>query len=210
MAGTPGSRARSASPLLAVPGSRPARRLPRAPARVLRLPLQPHSNMASSVCACPALLFKIIILCVCAANSLNDLSQRSQDASHPPARGTLAPASRWVPRCGPRPPTHSHGHTSRPPRPRPFLLPGDPSVHGVQKVRTNGVSADAAAGARGHTPHTPPAHFCSPGSRAFGRPSAQTCALSAEGRFGAERNAILSATPAPPGAPPAPSPGHLH
>jgi hypothetical protein len=35
------------------------RRLPRARARVLQLPLQPHSNMASSLCACPAVFFKI-------------------------------------------------------------------------------------------------------------------------------------------------------
>lgn len=50
---------------LALLCSLPARRLPSAPAPLRRLPLQPHSNMASSLCACPALFFKIIILCVC-------------------------------------------------------------------------------------------------------------------------------------------------
>lgn len=88
--------------------------------------------MASSLCACPALFFKMIILCVCSellqrpfpalAERLAPVSLRGAPDSLPgPAVPPPPPGTQRPP-----PPTHSHGHTSRSrcalPAPLPFLL----------------------------------------------------------------------------------------
>lgn len=161
--GPPASLARSASPRLALPRSLPARRLPRAPARVLRLPLQPHSNMASSLCACPALFFKIIILCVCSellqrpfpalAERLKPISLRDAPDSFlcpavtPPRLGTHTPLPKH---------THKgtfHAHTAPSPPRSPSSFSSAPSIHNLQKVHITGVSANPSAGKSGQTPH---------------------------------------------------------
>ena len=142
----------------------PARRLPRAPAPRLGLPLQPHSNMASSLCACPALFFKIIILCVCAANSFNDLFQVLAARLKPISRRDVAPLPlpplgrprAWAHRH--RPP-HTHSHIQTPhvptapsPSDSPRFFPLAPSIPDLQKVPITGAFANPSAGKSRQTP----------------------------------------------------------
>lgn len=80
--------------------------------------------MASSLCACPALFFKILF-CVCAANSFNDLSQHLQNVLNQLAWGTFSKPSS-APAPGHTTHTHTgtfHAHTAPLPGPLPFLLP---------------------------------------------------------------------------------------
>lgn len=160
--------------------------------------------MASSLCACPALFFKIIILCVCSellqrpfpalAECLKPISPRDVlDSFLSPRAGAHQPPAQH---------TRAHFTLARPP-PRPAPLPPSlelPPYTICRKFTSQALPQSHLQGNLGKL-RIPLDTFCLLGLQSLCPPRTQTCALSAGGSFGAERNSRLKSTFAPPTAP---------